>query len=244
MRLGIRISPKYLIKAHRDISKLTPKIVTDKNGHARKVYVKLGLPIKKDGRVDNLDSYRQSVRKITQRVHEQIEGGKNRPQEPLEKIKIGKVEPWIVQNAKEVGLDIEGFDHEVSNYFIQHVIKNHGEEKTEVSRGNLPVTDEDIERIPAIIEKPDYAIFGAKRNEGDRIIYVKLLDNGTVLYFEEILTGNKNKSLRGNTMYKTGKVLNEDELVANIGMNGKTDLSNIKIADMGGSHPTNTANQG
>jgi hypothetical protein len=228
--------------AHRDISKLAARLVTDKNGHRRTVYAKLGLS--KDGTVDNLDSYRQSVRKITQRVHEQIEGGKKRPQEPLEKVKIGKVEPWIVQNAKEVGLDIEGFDHEVSNYFIQHVIKNHGNEKTEVSRGNLPITDEDIERIPAIIEKPDYAIFGAKRNDGDRIIYVKLLDNGTVLYFEEILTGSKNKSLRGNTMYKTGKALNEDELVANIGMNGKTDLSNIKIADMGGSHPTNTANQG
>jgi hypothetical protein len=42
-------------------------------------------------------------------------------------------------------------------------------------------------------------------------------------------------------MYKTKKVLNKEGVIANIGMNGKTDLS--KITGMDGSHSINTANQ-
>jgi hypothetical protein len=64
-----------------------------------------------------------------------------------------------------------------------------------------------------------------------------------MLYFEEILCGKTNKSLRGNTMYKTRKILDKSGIIANIGMNGKTDLSNIKITGMDGSQTINTANQ-
>ncbi|MDR0475414.1 MAG: hypothetical protein LBH43_17295 [Treponema sp.] len=53
MRLAIRIRPVQLAKAHRDISKLAPKVIIDKNGHARKVYVKLVLAVKKEKRVED-----------------------------------------------------------------------------------------------------------------------------------------------------------------------------------------------
>jgi hypothetical protein len=70
----------------------------------------------------------------------------------------------MVENAKEVGVDIEGYQHEISNY---QVIKNHGNETVERNRGNVPITGEDFERIPGIIEHPDGVIFGAKRNNED-----------------------------------------------------------------------------
>jgi hypothetical protein len=38
-----------LKKARRDMSKLTPKVITDKNGHRKTVYVTLGLPVKPAG---------------------------------------------------------------------------------------------------------------------------------------------------------------------------------------------------
>jgi hypothetical protein len=44
-----------MIKA-KDYSKLTPKVITDKNGHKQTVYVRLGLPVKKPvegGKVEN-----------------------------------------------------------------------------------------------------------------------------------------------------------------------------------------------
>jgi hypothetical protein len=189
------------------------------------------------------DNYLESVKKIAQKIHIEEQNGIRRPQERLEKIKIGKVEPWIVQNAKDVGLNIEGYEHEISNYFIRHVLKNHGDEKKEAARGNMPIRDEDFGGIPAIIKKPDYTIFGTKRNDEDRIIYVKNLPDGTMFYLEEILTGKSNRTLRGNTMYKTKKILDEKGIIANIGMNGKTDLSKIKITGMDGGHSINTANQ-
>jgi len=46
MRLGIRISQNSLEKAHRDISKLTRKVIINKDGHKQTVYVKLVLPMK------------------------------------------------------------------------------------------------------------------------------------------------------------------------------------------------------
>ncbi|GHU10505.1 hypothetical protein FACS1894151_09920 [Spirochaetia bacterium] len=178
--------------------------------------------------------YLLSVQRIIKKIHFEEEAGIKRPQDPLEKVSIGKVMPWIVEYAKETGMHIEGYEHEISNYFIRHVIKSHGNGEKEASRGNLPIVDEDFENIPSIIDRPDYAIFGAKRNNEDRIIYVKSIDNGTMLYFEEILTGEKNKSLRGRTMYKTRKILDRDGVLANIQMNRKTDLSKIKITGMDG----------
>jgi hypothetical protein len=180
------------------------------------------------------ENYVQSVKNIVQKLHIEGQSGIKRPLEPLEKVKIGKVEPWTVQNAGEVGLHIEGYEHEISNYFIRHVLKNHGNEKKETARGNVPIHNDDFNRIPSIVTKPDYAIFGAKRHDEDRIIYVKHLEDGTMLYFEEVLTGKGNKSLRGRTMYKTKKMLGIDGVLANIRMNRKTDLSKIKIASMDG----------
>ncbi|MDR2304412.1 MAG: hypothetical protein LBE10_07485 [Treponema sp.] len=51
------------------------------------------------------ENYLQSVKNIVQKIHAGEQGGIKGPQEPLEKVKIGKVEPRIVQNASEVGLN-------------------------------------------------------------------------------------------------------------------------------------------
>jgi len=44
-------------------------------------------------------------------------------------------------------------------------------------------------------------------------------------------------------MYKSRKKLNKAGIIANIGMNGKTDTAKIKITGMDGGQPINTANQ-
>jgi hypothetical protein len=176
------------------------------------------------------DDYINSVRRIITKIHAEV----HRSQEPLEKITIKRAGPWMIETARTVGIDIEGYEHEISNYFIHHVIRNHENEKKEASRGNVPIKDEDFEQIPEIIEHPDFVIFGAKRNNEDRIIYVKHIENGTMLYFEEILRGKSNRSLRGRTLYKTKKNLDESEALIHISMNRKTDVSKTKIADMDG----------
>jgi hypothetical protein len=188
-------------------------------------------------RVEHND-YLKSVKIILERIHLEKKQGIKRPQEPLEKIPVKKVDSWTVKNARDIGIDIDGYTHEISNYFIRHVLKTHGDEKTELDRGNFPIRDSDLERIPEMIVNPDYVVFGGKRNGIDKIIYVKYAEKGTALYFEEILTGERNRSLRGNTLYKTRKPLDKDGILKNIKGVGRTDLSNAKITSPGGGHPT------
>jgi hypothetical protein len=170
---------------------------------------------------------------------------------PLVKIPIKQVDKWMVDKVMEVtGIDITGFQHELSNDVIRHFMKNHGDSKKEIERGNLPLSSSDLENIPDIIGNPDYVVIGAKRYGFDKVIYAKNGTDGTTLYFEELLVGNKNKSLRSNTIYKTNKVLNENDVLDNIKRNAKTDMSNAtKITVRGkslssngvrvnGSHPT------
>jgi hypothetical protein len=45
MRIGLWVYPKRIEKSHKDFSKLTPKVIIDKNGHKKTVYVRLGLSI-------------------------------------------------------------------------------------------------------------------------------------------------------------------------------------------------------
>jgi hypothetical protein len=80
------------------------------------------------------ENYLQSVKNIVHKIHTDEQDGIKCPQEPLEKIKIGKAEPWVVRNAGEVGLNIEGYGHEISNYFVRHVLKNHGDAKKEAAQ--------------------------------------------------------------------------------------------------------------
>jgi hypothetical protein len=56
LRLYVFTHRNEMWKARRDISKLVPRLVIDKNGHRRTVYVRLGLPVKKpveSGKVEN-----------------------------------------------------------------------------------------------------------------------------------------------------------------------------------------------
>ena len=50
-RLYVSIHKNEMHKARRDLSKLVKKVIIDKNGHHKTVYVKLGLPVKKDSRL-------------------------------------------------------------------------------------------------------------------------------------------------------------------------------------------------
>jgi len=38
-----------------------------------------------------------------------------------DKVTVGKAERWLVDEAKKVGLNIDGFKHEITSDFINHV---------------------------------------------------------------------------------------------------------------------------
>jgi len=158
------------------------------------------------------------------------EKGENKP---FEKESIGKAAKWLINNAKEVGIDIKGFEHEVTNYFINHVLKRHGDPVTEESLRQIAVKEDDFNNIADIVKNPDYAIIGAKRNGEDILFYAKRMKDGSTVYLEEILNGKKNKTLRSKTLFrKKDNISDKDTFLKIASGDRKTDLSKIKTVSL------------
>ena len=143
---------------------------------------------------------------------------------------IGVPEPWLIEAAASIGLDFAGFTHEVTDHFKNHVKKRHG-------NGPLAILDTDFDRIPGIVKAPDMAIIGTIR-EGVLVnAYAKREDRETYLYFDEVLDSNRNKALRGRTLYKIVKPLDMDNFEKIVTMNEISDLSKAKKVIAAGGHP-------
>jgi len=147
----------------------------------------------------------------------------------LRKWSIGKAAQWLIEHVKEVGININGFEHEITDYFINHVLKEHGNSEKEKARGQVAIKEDDFEKISSIVENPDHAMIGAKREGKDVLYYVKKMNDGTTLYVEDVLNSNQNKSLRGRTLFKRINDINKRKLINIVSMNKATDISEAKI---------------
>jgi len=162
----------------------------------------------------------------------------------FEKWSIGEAAKWLIDNAKEAGINLDGFVHEVTNYFIHHVKKEHGNPDKEKTRGQIAVTEDDFLKISEIINNPDYAMIGVKRNNQNILYYIKRMNDGTTLYVEEVI--DKNKSLRSRTMFKRKNDVDREKFINIVSMNKNTDTSKSRIVSpLGtGSNPSYNQSQG
>jgi len=158
----------------------------------------------------------------------------------LKKQSLGKAAKWLVDNAKEIGIDIDGFEHEITDYFKSHVLKEHGDPKKEKLKGQIAIIEDDFEKIANIVKNPNLAMIGAKRDGKNVFYYVKKIDDGTTLYVEEILSSKK--KLQSKTMFKRKKDVSVEKFKNIVSMNNRTDMSNVKIVSpVGtGSNPSYT----
>jgi len=107
-----------------------------------------------------------------------------------------------VAEAAEHGIDIAGYRHVIDGSAIRHTFKNHGDSKTEQERGQIAVTDADLESIPDILAVPDRTVFGLKNRIGNDVIgYLKTMPDGSTVYLEAIRTG-KGGTLATQSMWK------------------------------------------
>jgi len=108
-----------------------------------------------------------------------------------------------VNEAKRIkeatGLDVEGYKHSVDCHSIRHIIKEHGNAKKEVSRGQLVVSENDIKRMPEIVAHFDKIEMRSKVRGRERIRYTKRV-NGHIFYVEELRSDDK--QLAAVTMWK------------------------------------------
>lgn len=114
---------------------------------------------------------------------------------------IGKVSDIEVSIIKKLSdIDLTGYVRIIDSYGIKHAIAKHGNLITEIKRGQLPITTNDLSFIPIIVNNPDGLVYDGKNSIGrDIFVYRKNID-GVIFYVEEVRTKRKEVVLQ--TMYK------------------------------------------
>ena len=146
----------------------------------------------------------------------------------LKKWVIGKPSEWFIKQAKKHGHDIEYKNHVITNDFKNHVIKKHGNPKSEEPQGQLAVNEDDFRNLPEVVKNPDKIIVGVLSKKGTKMLhYLKKYNKGTILYAEEEI--NNKKELRGKTMIIRKKDVNDKLFDYFASCKGKNDMTNKKI---------------
>lgn len=104
---------------------------------------------------------------------------------------------------KEVlGVDVTGFTRVLTND-LRHLVNKHGDAAKEAQHGQLPITPDDLARIPDIVRNYDFIGAGEKTGRGQGVVYVKRV-NGTIYYVEMVQSGRR--ELAPKTMWKRPSV--------------------------------------
>ncbi len=108
-------------------------------------------------------------------------------------------EKLINEVANEI--DLNGYTHALRDNDIRHIYNSHGVNTNE----KYPVTDEDIKRIPDIVENYDKVFVKTNARGKPGIVYVKVGPDNVVYYVEAVTTEYHNEKLLVNKqMVKTG----------------------------------------
>ena len=121
----------------------------------------------------------------------------------MEKVPYRKVDAREAVKIKEkTGLDLEGYNHSITNMDIQHIYNKHGDEKAENFRGQRAVTERDILLIPEITKNYDDVMLSPQKNKSTQqevLVYRKKI--GDEFVYLETISGKNSKELRSNTMW-------------------------------------------
>jgi hypothetical protein len=111
-----------------------------------------------------------------------------------------KVSPEVAAQIKSAtGKDVSGYQHFLDHESLVHIHKQHGV-GNEDQPGHLPVTKDDIEKIPLIVSSPDKVEAGNKSGRGAASVMYSKRFNGTTYYVEEMW--HEDHLLAAKTMFK------------------------------------------
>jgi lipid A disaccharide synthetase len=165
--------------------------------------------------------------KVRDDIHSVVEAAKG-PGHAPQKAVIGATEPWLADAAAMYGLDIKGYQHVMDGSAVRHVLNRHGDEATETSRGQLPISPADFDNILDVIRFPDRIVLGTKtKGKRDQIGYIKRLEDGTTLYLEEARTGRR--VLATVSMRKYPAARDFDAIAGTLPSNARSDGGNEPI---------------
>jgi hypothetical protein len=123
-----------------------------------------------------------------------------------QKAVIAPVHQWVVDAAKAQGIDLDGYSHVIDGSAVNHAMNRHSDVAIEKSRGQLPISKADFDRIPEVIDSPDRVVLGTKtKGNKDQVGYIKRMDDGTTLHLEEVRSGKKELAMVSMRKYPATK---------------------------------------
>ncbi len=102
--------------------------------------------------------------------------------------------------------NVSGLERFIDTSGIRHALKEHGSNKTEFSRGQIAINNDDFLLLPEILKSPDSIEYAGKNTlKQDVFIYKKEIEN--VYFIAEAVRFSKKKGnkLVFQTMYKRKK---------------------------------------
>lgn len=105
------------------------------------------------------------------------------------------------------------FSHSFSTSAVAHIRRQHGDEASEKGRGQLPITEQDIEAIPDILANYDALRTDlVSRRRQPVVAYARALPDGVVVYLEEV--NKKRRDMAALTMWKYPPEMDPQEALA------------------------------
>lgn len=164
---------------------------------------------------------REHVQESIQRVVASAKGAGHAP----EKAHFAEVQSWVAAAAAEQGLNVTGYQHMLDGSAVRHILRKHGDAKSEGRRGQIAITDADFAQLPEVVASPDRVVFGTRnRLNKEQIIYIKRMPDGTMLYLEEVRTGRK--ELAAVSMRKYPATIHANAITATVDLNARDDGGN------------------
>lgn len=117
------------------------------------------------------------------------------------KLYFGKIDTYIANKIQgTLGINVTNYNISLKTDAIRHIMNNHTNSNRENSRGQIPITSDDILNIPDIINNYDtIKKSGTTEQNKDTITFEKNIDGNTVVV---TYVSDKHNNLEIQTMYK------------------------------------------
>ncbi|MFN7153809.1 MAG: PLxRFG domain-containing protein [Acidovorax sp.] len=145
-------------------------------------------------------------------------------------VMLGKLSPKEAALLQREGVAVDGnFSHAADMFAVRHALNRHSDAKVERSRGQIAITDDDVARIADAVAAPTAYVLGGKtpRNQ-DVVGIIKRLEDGTLLYLEEVRDGRKTLAMTSMRKYPG---TTDFDTIANsvLPSNARSDTGDVRI---------------
>ena len=129
---------------------------------------------------------------------------------PKGTITLGNVSKKVSERISSLlGINVSNRRHTLSKTDIRHMLNEHGNPEIEAKKGQIAITEDDILKIPNIIDNYDDIVQGSDNKQGKTIRYIKTFQDNTS-YVVEVVPENSG-TLNIKTMWKKPTALTNSQ---------------------------------